>query len=93
MGLAPTRGYDSRDKDKEENMTRFSKPLTALVLGVAVSALATPSYAQRSEGMSGPRAQAIRACNKEAGKLKQYVWGDAQQDMYRSCMMKDGQQE
>jgi hypothetical protein len=80
-------------KIKEENMTRFSKALAALVLGLAVSVLATPSYAQRSEGMSGARAQAIRACTKEAGKLKQYVWGDAQEDMYRSCMMKHGQQE
>jgi hypothetical protein len=43
--------------------------------------------------MSGAREQAIRACTKEAGKLKQYVWGDAQEDMYRSCMMKHGQQE
>jgi hypothetical protein len=76
---------------RENNMTRFSKPLAALVLGIAVSALATPSFAQRSEGMSGGRAQAIRACNKEAGKLKQYTWGDAQEDMYRSCMIKHGQ--
>src|SRR5262245_52633043 len=92
IGLAPTRGkIRVKKKDKEENMTQFSKALAALVLGLAVSALATPSFAQRSQGMSAARAQAIRACNKQAGKLKQYTWGDAQEDMYRSCMKKHGQ--
>src|SRR5262249_48013824 len=50
-------------------MKRVSKTVAALVFGLAVSALATPSFAQRAEGMSGARAQALEACNKEAGKF------------------------
>ena len=39
-------------------MKGVSKIVAALVFGLAVSALATPSFAQRAEGMSGARAQA-----------------------------------
>ena len=53
-------------------MIRINKFLTALAVGLAVSALATPSFAQRSEGMSSERAAAIRDCNVQAGKYKQY---------------------
>jgi hypothetical protein len=43
--------------------------------------------------MSGARAQALRDCNAEAGKYKQYTWGDTQIATYRSSMAKNGQQE
>jgi hypothetical protein len=74
-------------------MKRVSKLAAALVLGLAVTALATPSFAQRSEEMSGARAQALRQCNKDAGKFKQYTWGNTEIDTYRACMAKNGQQE
>jgi hypothetical protein len=74
-------------------MQRVSKPVAALVLGLAVTALATPSFAQSSEGMSGARAQALRACNAEAGKFKQYTWGVTETTTYRACMTKHGEQQ
>jgi hypothetical protein len=74
-------------------MKRISTLLTALVVGLAVSALATPSFAQRSEGMSSSRAQALKDCNTQAAKYKQYVWGDYEIDVYRACMAQHGQQE
>jgi hypothetical protein len=74
-------------------MIRVSKLLAALVLGLAVSALATPSFAQSSEGMSSSRAQALRECNVQAGKYKQYTWGDTEITTYRACMAQHGQQE
>jgi hypothetical protein len=72
-------------------MQRISKPLAVLALGLAVS-VATPSFAQRSE-MSAARAQALRTCTKEAGKLKQYTWGVQQLAKYRTCMMSHHQEE
>jgi hypothetical protein len=54
-------------------MLRVSKPLAALVLGLAVSALATPSFAQRSEGMSSAGAGAAR--------LQRQGW-----KIYRTCL-------
>jgi hypothetical protein len=80
-------------KIRRRIMQRVSKTVAALVLGLAVSALATPSFAQSSEGMSGARAQALRGCNKEAGKFTQYTWGDTEITTYRACMTKHGQQE
>jgi hypothetical protein len=74
-------------------MMRISTLLTALAIGLAASALATPSFAQRSEGMSDSRAQALKNCNTQAGKYKQYVWGDYEINAYRACMAQRGQQE
>jgi hypothetical protein len=74
-------------------MMRISTIVTALAIGLAASALATPSFAQRSEGMSDSRAQALKNCNTQAAKYKQYVWGDYEFDAYRACMAQHGQQE
>jgi hypothetical protein len=74
-------------------MMRISTLITALAVTLAASALATPSFAQRSEGMSSSRAQALKNCNTEAGKYKQYVWGDYEINAYRACMAQRGQQE
>jgi hypothetical protein len=74
-------------------MQRISKSLAVLALGLAVSTVATPSFGQRSEGRSSARAQALRACTHEAGKLIQHVWGDHQIDKYRACMMQHHQEE
>jgi hypothetical protein len=69
----------------------------ALALGLAVSTLATPSFAQRAEqgeaGMSSAREKALRECNGQSGKMSQSTWGVQQGHNYRSCMMQRGQQE
>ena len=66
----------------------------ALAAGLAVSTLASPSFAQRSEDqMGGSREKALRDCNAKAGKMTQHSWGDHQIHMYRSCMMQEGHQE
>jgi hypothetical protein len=53
-------------------MMRISTLVTALAVGLAASALATPSFAQRSEGMSSSRApyeiDAYRACMAQRGQ-------------------------
>jgi hypothetical protein len=78
-------------------MKRFSNPVAALVLAAAVSVLATPSFAQRSEGgapgMSAARAQAIHECTAKAGKYVEHTWGDNEIYIYRACMADHGQQE
>jgi hypothetical protein len=73
----------------------------ALALGLAVSALATPSFAQRSEGggqrgeagMSAAREKALRDCSAKAGKMSQSTWGHQQLAMHRTCMMEHGEPE
>ena len=68
-----------------------------LVLGLAVSLLATPSFAQQSNsgeaGMSSERENALRDRTGQAGKMSQSTWGDQQIHKYRSCMAQHGQQE
>jgi hypothetical protein len=85
---------------KEESvMVKMNKPKpalgAALVLGLALSAVATPSFAQRSEqnGMSPARARAIEECSREAAKFKQQTWGTQEVTMYRACMGARGQTE
>jgi hypothetical protein len=73
-------------------MQRITKGLMVLALALAVSPLATPSFAQRSE-MANARVAALHACTTEAGKLKQYTWGDHQIHKYRTCMMQHHQEE
>jgi hypothetical protein len=74
-------------------MQQIGKPLAVLALGLAVSASATPSFAQRSEEMSAVRAQALQECNGQAAKLRQYTWGAHQIHKYRTCMTQRGQVE
>ena len=67
-----------------------------LAAGLAISAVATPSSAQRAEdnnNMSGNREKALRECASEAGKLPQSTWGTHQMHKRRSCMMQRGEQE
>jgi hypothetical protein len=65
-----------------------------LAAGLAVSVLATPSFAQRAEGdMSGQREKALRDCSAESGKMTQSTWGVQQLHKHRSCMMQRGEQE
>ena len=76
------------NEKRRGTMQRISKTLAVLALGLAVSTVATPSFA-----MSGARAGAVHSCTKQAGKLKQYVWGDHQIAKYRTCMTKHAQRE
>jgi hypothetical protein len=65
-----------------------------LAAGLALSALATPSFAQRAEdNMSGERAKALQDCSKESGKMSQSTWGVQQLHKHRSCMMERGHQQ
>ena len=49
------------------------KRYAAAALALAVSTLATPSFAQRAEDqMSSSRENALRDCNKKAEKLTQH---------------------
>jgi hypothetical protein len=75
-------------------MIKANKSLAALALGLALSALASPSFAQRSEaGMGAARAQAIHECNAKSGKYIEHTWGDNEIYIYRSCMAEHGQPE
>ena len=76
-------------------MFNFKKGLAALAVAVAVSAGASPSYAQEGGGVriSQQRAQAIHACNVRAARYPQYLWGNQEIYTYRACMAEHGQQE
>ncbi len=67
----------------------------AVVLGLALSAIATPSFAQRSEHneAGGARTRAIEECSREASKYKQTTWGSQEVTVYRACMGAHGQTE
>jgi hypothetical protein len=74
-------------------MVTINKRLAAFVLWFAVVAFASPSFAQQSENhMSDARAKAIHECNMRAAKYKQYVWGDTEIAIYRTCMAEHGEQ-
>jgi hypothetical protein len=75
-------------------MTNLKKGPAALALALAVTALASPSYAQ--EGgvhISQQRAQAIHACNLRAARYPQHLWGNQEIYTYRACMAEHGQPE
>jgi predicted outer membrane protein len=73
-------------------MVRVNKQMAA---GLAISTLATPSFAQRRDegSMSSAREKSLRDCNVEAGKMSQHTWGGHQVQKYRSCMMQNGEEE
>jgi hypothetical protein len=75
-------------------MTNFKKGLAALALAFAVTAPASPSYAQDGGvHISAQRAQAIHACSLRAARYPQYLWGNQEIYTYRACMTEHGQQE
>ena len=75
-------------------MANLKKGLAALALAFAVTALASPSYAQEAGvHISQQRAQAIHACNVRAARYPQYLWGNQEIYTYRACMTEHGQQE
>jgi hypothetical protein len=55
-------------------MTIGNKRIAAIALGLALSVLASPSFAQRSEKhMSAAREQTLRECNLAAQKYRQHT--------------------
>ena len=76
-------------------MVNASKSLAAFGVGLALglTALASPSFAQREEHMSAKRAAAVHDCSMRAQKLPQSTWGEAQGAAFRTCMMEKGEQE
>jgi hypothetical protein len=67
-------------------MTIWKKPLAVLALGLAATALASPSYAQRAgRDVSAGRAAALQQCS---------YFNDSDWDYaYRACMAQHGQAE
>ena len=99
--LAPCGGIDEKTEG-DRSMFHGNKYIAAgLAAGLAISALATPSFAQLSEGnaqrtegnMSDTREKALRDCTAESGKMSQSTWGVQQMHKQRSCMMQHGEQE
>ena len=75
-------------------MINFKKGLAALAVAVAVSAVASPSYAQDGGvHISRQRAEAIHECSLRAARYPQYLWGNQEIFTYRACMTEHGQQE
>jgi|GEM_PF-1661312 len=77
-------------------MTTLNKYLTAsapaLALGLALAALASPSFAA-DQPMSAAREQALRECSTGASKYQSGTWQSTQLHTYRSCMMQHGEPE
>jgi hypothetical protein len=44
------------------------------------------AYNQLQSGESGGREQAIRDCNDQGRRYSQYLWGNMEIEVYRSCM-------
>jgi hypothetical protein len=75
-------------------MINLKKGLASLAVGIALTALASPSYAQeRGFKISPERAQAIHQCSVLAARYPQYLWGNQEIYTYRACMTEHGQQE
>jgi hypothetical protein len=74
-------------------MTSFNR-IAMLALGLLSIASTSPALAQpNGDRASAGRAAAIRECNRAAAKYPEYLWGDFDLQVYRSCMAQRGQQE
>jgi len=75
-------------------MINLKKGLASLAVGIALTALASPSYAQEGHfQISRERAQALHECSLRAARYPQYLWGNQEIYTYRACMAEHGQQE
>ncbi len=75
-------------------MINFKKGLASLAVGIALTALASPSYAQEGHfQISRERAQALHECSLRAARYPQYLWGNQEIYTYRACMTEHGQPE
>ena len=74
-------------------MTNFNR-VAVLALGLLSIASTAPALAQpNGDRASAGRAAAVRECNRAATKYPDYLWGDFEIQVYRSCMTQRGQQE
>ena len=74
-------------------MTSFNRA-AMLALGLLSIASTAPAFAQpNGDRMIAGRAAAIRECNHAATKYPEYLWGDFEIQVYRSCMTQRGKQE
>jgi hypothetical protein len=75
-------------------MIRLKKGLASLAVGLALTALASPSYAQEGHfQISRERAQALHQCSVLASRYPQYLWGNLEIYQYRACMAEHHQPE
>jgi hypothetical protein len=74
-------------------MTSFNR-VTMLALALVIIASTAPALAQpNGDRTNAGRAAAIHECNRAATKYPEYLWGDFEIQVYRSCMTQRGQQE
>jgi hypothetical protein len=73
-------------------MNKHKPALGALVLALALSAIATPGFAQVSD-QGDARMRAVEECSRAASKYKNYSWGSQEVTAYRACMSEHGQAE
>jgi hypothetical protein len=74
-------------------MTSFNR-VAVLALGLLSIGSTAPALAQpNGDRASAGRAAAVRECNRAATKYPDYLWGDFEIQVYRSCMTQRGQQE
>ena len=75
-------------------MINLKQGLAALAVGLTVSTLASPSYAQEAgREISPERAHAIHECSVLADQYPEYDWGNMEIYQYRACMAEHGQEE
>jgi hypothetical protein len=74
-------------------MATVNSRFAALALGLAVTAFASPSFAQSKEHVSAARAAAIHECSVRAQPYTEHTWGDTELYVYRECMAEHGQRE
>jgi len=69
----------------------LTRSLPALALGVALTTLASPSFA--ASPLNGGRESAIHECSGAASKYTGHTWQTLQLHTYRSCMAEHGEPE
>jgi hypothetical protein len=83
-------------------MVTLRNILTALTLGLAVTATVAPAYAKGHAEASyngggypitAARAAALRECSGREAKYPEYLWGVTEIQVYRACMAEHGQPE
>jgi hypothetical protein len=74
-------------------MTSFNR-VAMLALALVIIASTAPALAQpNGDRTNAGRAAAIRECNRAAAKYPEYLWGDFDLQVDRSCITQRGQQE
>jgi hypothetical protein len=74
-------------------MMSFNR-VAMLALALVIIASTAPALAQpNGDRTNAGRAAAIRECNRAATKYPEYLWGDFEIQVYRSCMAQRGQHE